>query len=409
MKVRYIRESMNGSNTNTGCHWCEIQAINYESANIALNKKVTCEGGSYEKGTLDMITNGNTSVDDYIYFRNDPQKTISVIVDLGNIEDIDNIKVWHYHGGGRTYKNILLETSIDGVKWVKIFNSNENGEYTETAEGKTHKLPTEEELTELNEDATLNDIVTFYEKYLENNKQNKEFLKNVLINKSANVDDNDRMFDLINKVQDIKTGVNVTINDSIKVDYDFNLTLSSVSSWVNKSTLPYDFYYSDAVVLNNEIHILGSSNSSYYKYHYKYDGSSWTQVSTLPYNFYNGDAVVLNNEIHILGSSNSVAKHYKYDGSTWTQVSTLPYNFVYGSAVVLNNEIHILGSGHSSYYKYHYKYDGSSWTQVSTLPYNFYCGEAVVLNNEIHILGSGYSGNYKYHYRAKNYYELERL
>ena len=451
MKVRYIRESMNGSNANTGCHWCEIQAINYESTNVALNKKVTCEGGSYEQGTLDMITNGNTAVDDYIYFRNDPQKTVSVIVDLRNIEDIDNIKVWHYHGGGRTYKNILLETSIDGVKWVKIFNSNENGEYTETAEGKTHKLPIEEELVGLNEGATLNDIVTFYEKYLENNKQNKEFLKNVLINKSANVDDNDRMFDLINKVQDIKTGVNVTIDNSVKVDYDFNLTLSNVSwvnasiiqrnfyngsavifnneihilggqgqslkhhkyngsSWSKVSDLPYNFYNGSAVVLNNEIHILGGTNSTYYKYHYKYDGASWTEVSTLPYDFYNGSAVVFNNEIHILGGSGGITKHYKYNGSSWTQVSTLPYDFAYSNAVVLNNEIHILGSGYNSYYnQYHYKWNGSTWTQVSTLPYYFYNGDAVVLNNEIHILGSSDSSSYTKHYKTKKYYELERL
>ena len=80
-------------------------------------------------------------------------------------------------------------------------------------------------------------------------------------------------------------------------------------------------------------------------------------VSTLPYSFYGGSAVVLNNEIHILGGSNDSScytKHYKYDGSAWTSVSTLPYNFYEGSAVVLNNEIHILGSYDSSYRTKHY-------------------------------------------------------
>ena len=99
----------------------------------------------------------------------------------------------------------------------------------------------------------------------------------------------------------------------------------------------------------------------------------------LPYNFYNGSAVVYNNEIHILGSSDSsinTTKHYKYNGSSWTSVSTLPYNFNYGSAVVHNNEIHILGGGNGQ--TKHYKYNGSSWTSVSTLPYNFYYGSAVV-------------------------------
>ena len=89
------------------------------------------------------------------------------------------------------------------------------------------------------------------------------------------------------------------------------------------------------------------------------DGFDWGGASTLPYDFYLGSAVIYNNEIHILGSSNSSSntKHYKYDGSTWTSVSTLPYNFRYGSAVVYNNEIHILGSNNSSDYKKHYKFN----------------------------------------------------
>ena len=37
---------------------------------------------------------------------------------------------------------------------------------------------------------------------------------------------------------------------------------------------------------------------------------SWSSVSTLPYNFYGGSAIVLDNEIHILGSANS-SSYYK--------------------------------------------------------------------------------------------------
>lgn len=170
------------------------------------------------------------------------------------------------------------------------------------------------------------------------------------------------------------------------------------SSWTSVSTLPYDFYYGSAVVLNGEIHILGA-NTYPYTQHYKWDGSSWSSVSTLPYNFYNGCAVVLNGEIHILGSgaNNNPAKHYKWNGSRWTSVSTLPYNFYQGSAVVLNNEIHILGGvgGYTS----HYKWNGSSWTSVSTLPHDFYYGSAVVLEGNIHILGTSYSSYSTSHYK----------
>ena len=204
MKVRYIRESMSGNNENAFCHWVEIQAINYESTNIALNKKATCVGGNPEKGTLDMITNGNTSVDDYVYFRNVAEQTIFVTVDLGTVEDVDNIKVWHYYVNGRTYKNILLEVSLDGVKWTKIFDSNENGEYVEVEAGKTHKLK-DDRLPLLNENSSLNEVTSFYEKYIKQDISNKEFLKNVLTSKEIECND-DKMLNLINKVGNIEIG-----------------------------------------------------------------------------------------------------------------------------------------------------------------------------------------------------------
>ena len=49
------------------------------------------------------------------------------------------------------------------------------------------------------------------------------------------------------------------------------------------------------------------------------------KVSTLPYSFGHGSAVVLNNEIHILGSASTYEerKHYKWNGSSWKRVSTL--------------------------------------------------------------------------------------
>ena len=173
-----------------------------------------------------------------------------------------------------------------------------------------------------------------------------------------------------------------------------------VGEFTSASTLPYDFYKGSAVVFNNEIHILGSySSSSYYKYHYKWNGSSWISASTLPYNFYYSSAVVYNNEIHILGGYGNSTGHYKWNGASWVSVSTLPYNFYDGSAVVYNNEIHILGC--RNYTTRHYKWNGSSWVSVSTLPYDFYDGSAVVYNNEIHILGSnnasdGYTKHYKW-------------
>lgn len=166
--------------------------------------------------------------------------------------------------------------------------------------------------------------------------------------------------------------------------------------------LPYNFYNGSAVVLNNEIHILGGEGNL--KKHYKWNGSNWVSVSTLPYNFYRGSVVVLNNEIHILGTSytGDTTKHYKWNGTSWTSVSTLPYDFYGGSAVVLNNEIHILGCAPNVSRTKHYKWNGSRWTSVSTLPVQYVRNPAVVLNNEIHIFGSITDSSYnttRFHYK----------
>ena len=182
-----------------------------------------------------------------------------------------------------------------------------------------------------------------------------------------------------------------------------------VSACVSVSNLPYNFFYSSAVVFNNEIHMLGGSNGA--TKHYKYNGSSWEEVSTLPYSFQSGAAVVFNNEIHMLGGfSGGATNHYKYNGTSWESVSTLPYEFYSGSAVVYNNEIHILGSDKSSYCTSHYKFNGTFWISATTLPYEFRGGSAVVFNNEIHILGSN-SSQSKKHYKSlgASWYDVSTL
>ena len=92
---------------------------------------------------------------------------------------------------------------------------------------------------------------------------------------------------------------------------EVNENMSLVTNYmdIKVSTLPYSFGHGSAVVLNNEIHILGSSSTNYKTKHYKWNGSSWKSVSTLPYSFYYGSAVVLNNEIHILGGRDNSTKH----------------------------------------------------------------------------------------------------
>ena len=210
---------------------------------------------------------------------------------------------------------------------------------------------------------------------------------------------------------DFTAGCAVILNNEIHilgtaVGYPNKHYKYSNGSWILVSTLPYNFYYGSAVVLNNEIHILGGRESR--TAHCKYSNGIWTSVSTLPYGFSSGQAVILNNEIHILGGSESSqnADHYKYSNGSWIEDTPFPfamYRFYNGSAVILNDEIHALGGTMST--KYHYKYSNGSWIEVSTLPYNFHYGAIIIYNNEIHILGgSTYNGtvNSTKHYKYSN-------
>ena len=191
------------------------------------------------------------------------------------------------------------------------------------------------------------------------------------------------------------------------------------SSWSEVSTMPYPMWNGKAIEYNNELHVLGGGDypgvTGAAQYHYKWDGTEWSEVSTLPYEFCYGCAVVYNNEIHIMGEytgSSHSTDHYKWDGTEWSKVSTLPYKFEDGCAVVWNNEIHIMGSDYKKgERKNHYKWDGIQWTFVSTLPYEFRGGSAVVWNNEIHIMGGYYDseGNnvYDNHYKFDGSYWIE--
>lgn len=125
-KVRYIRDWLNGSTANTGNHWVQIMAYNAAGANLALNKPVSGDT------TNNRITNGN--IDTSVY-ASVVEGLKYVIVDLGSVQEIQKIKVYHYYADGRTYNATKTECSIDGVNWFTVFDSAVQGKYKETPTG----------------------------------------------------------------------------------------------------------------------------------------------------------------------------------------------------------------------------------------------------------------------------------
>lgn len=128
-RVRYIRDWLNGSTANTGNHWVQVMAYDKSGNNIALNKTVS--GAT----TNNRITNGDTSSATYASGSSGLQH---VIIDLGAVYEIVNVKVWHYYSDGRIYNDTKTECSVDGKTWFAIFNSATEGKYKEVASGIIH-------------------------------------------------------------------------------------------------------------------------------------------------------------------------------------------------------------------------------------------------------------------------------
>jgi hypothetical protein len=133
-KIQYIRDSINGSTSNTSNHWVEIQAYDANNTNIALNKS----GVTSSAGWSSLLTDGTTTTTPY-YDAGSGNRF--VIVNLGGIYDISYVKIYHYYGDGRTYHNNKTEVSPDGHTWYTIFDSNIDGEYAETSAGHTIPVP----------------------------------------------------------------------------------------------------------------------------------------------------------------------------------------------------------------------------------------------------------------------------
>ncbi|HJF34503.1 MAG TPA: hypothetical protein K8U79_00570, partial [Clostridium perfringens] len=127
---RYIKDYLNGSTSNTGNHWVEIQ-VWANGTNIAQGKTPTTNSAR----NVQLITDGNTATDHY----SDAAGTWAwVQIDLGEIRyDVDMIKVWHYYKDNRAYNNKLM-VSMDGQTWYTLFNSEESGRYKENSNGRTY-------------------------------------------------------------------------------------------------------------------------------------------------------------------------------------------------------------------------------------------------------------------------------
>lgn len=86
-----------------------------------------------------LITDGVTASVPYYDGGAGPQ---SVTVDLGSVQNVSVVKVWHYYNDGRTYNATKTEVSTDNANWTTVFDSSTSGTYAESASGKTTSFST---------------------------------------------------------------------------------------------------------------------------------------------------------------------------------------------------------------------------------------------------------------------------
>lgn len=133
MKIRYIRNYLNGNSVDGYNRWVEIRAFDVYGRNVALGKAVTANFTPYNK-PLSALVDNDIRTANYITSTVANRQQF-VQIDLGDLYFIEKIIMWHYYGDNRIYRGNILQVSVDGINWITVFDSDVDGEYVETASG----------------------------------------------------------------------------------------------------------------------------------------------------------------------------------------------------------------------------------------------------------------------------------
>lgn len=93
--------------------------IGGENKNFALNKTVTASGPQTVNRPLTRVNDGVKNDAD-LYTDVTTGTEAWVQIDLGQVQPINAVRVYHYFLDGRTYNSPRTETSIDGVNWTIV-------------------------------------------------------------------------------------------------------------------------------------------------------------------------------------------------------------------------------------------------------------------------------------------------
>ncbi|WP_161525891.1 glucosaminidase domain-containing protein [Trichococcus alkaliphilus] len=150
LNARYARFYSNGSTVNGANHYVEIEVYGSEpqaapTVNLVpegtLSSSVPFDNSSFATDKL---------ADNTADYARGTYGLQWVQVDLGSAYDLDEVKLWHYFGDGRSYRDVVVQLSNDASfsnGTVTVFNNDKDGsagfgvgtdsEYSETSAGKS--------------------------------------------------------------------------------------------------------------------------------------------------------------------------------------------------------------------------------------------------------------------------------
>ncbi len=105
-----------------------------EAANLALGKPVTASFSEASAGSLDLVTDGK--IDRHLGHGGGEAQWVQV--DLGKVEEIALVRIWHYWRDGRAYRGNRVAVSSSGDftgEETVVFDSHTGGMYPETEGG----------------------------------------------------------------------------------------------------------------------------------------------------------------------------------------------------------------------------------------------------------------------------------
>ena len=124
LEFRYLRWSTSGSTINAGTHFVELKIFTNNGTNIVTPATpisiITSNKDVSSDHSLSNINDNN--IDTNEYFCTTPDGSTTIEVDLGSIvKTIASVKFWHYYLDSRTYYNVELMVSKDGIRWQQIY------------------------------------------------------------------------------------------------------------------------------------------------------------------------------------------------------------------------------------------------------------------------------------------------